>query len=63
MLFLAAGEQHVAGLDVAVDEPAAVRGVECRGDLADDPHCALRLSGPSRMRREQVRASTKRIAM
>jgi hypothetical protein len=34
-------EQDVAGLDVAVDEAAPVRGVERRADLADDPHRAL----------------------
>ena len=34
-------DQHVRRLDVAVDEPAAVRGVERGRDLPDDPHRAL----------------------
>ena len=37
LLVALAGEQDVAGLDVAVDEAAAVGGVERGGDLADDP--------------------------
>ena len=36
-------EQHVRGLDVAVDEPAGVRGVERGGDLPADRDGALRL--------------------
>ncbi len=33
-------EQDVRGLDVAVDDPARVRGVERAGDLGDDVHRA-----------------------
>ena len=35
------GDQHVGRLDVAVHEAAAVRGVERRRDLPDEPHGAL----------------------
>jgi hypothetical protein len=30
------GQQHVAGLDVAVDDSGGVRGAECREDLTSD---------------------------
>ena len=37
LLVALAGQQDVAGLHVAVDEAAAVGGIERGGDLADDP--------------------------
>ena len=39
---LLGAEQDVRGLDVAVDEPRRVRGVECRADLGDKPRGARR---------------------
>jgi hypothetical protein len=41
VLLALVGDQHVGGLDVAVDEPAAVRGVERAPDLPDDADGAL----------------------
>jgi hypothetical protein len=38
---LARAEQDVGGLDVAVDEPGGVGGVQRGADLLDDPHGAL----------------------
>jgi hypothetical protein len=40
---VAAGDQHVGRLDVAVHEAARVRGVQGRADLADDPRGTQRL--------------------
>ena len=48
LLVALAGEQDVAGLDVAVDEAAAVGGVERGGDLADDPDGAGRVAARPR---------------
>jgi hypothetical protein len=36
-------DEDVPRLDVAVDEPGAVRGVECAGDLADESDCTFRV--------------------
>ena len=46
-------DQHVAGFDVAVNEPGRVRGVQRRGDLRDDVHGPL--GGQGAALGEQVR--------
>ena len=38
-------DQDVARLDVAMDETALVRCVECVADLVDEPECTLRVEG------------------
>ena len=56
--------EHVGGLDVAVDEPAGVGGVERGGDLADDPHRAVgRELALVVQQVERSRPSTQRMAM
>ena len=45
---VAVGDEDVAGLDVAVDEPARVRGVQREADLADHPHAVSGSSRPVR---------------
>ena len=50
-------DQHVRRLDVAVHEPAPVRGVERAGDLPDDVHGALGIQALGGVdQRPQVRA-------
>ena len=64
LLVALAGQQDVAGLDVAVDEAAAVGGVERGGDLADDPDRARgRERALARTACSRSVPSTKRIAM
>ncbi len=56
-LLLRAGDQHVRGLDVAVDEPARVGGVERPADLGQDLGGALGGHGALALdHRAQVRA-------
>ena len=56
---VARAEQDVLGLDVAVDDPAPVGGVERGADLADEPRRPLGSSMPSRAHeRAQVGPST-----
>ncbi len=40
------GEQHVLGLDVAVDQAVGVRGVQCGRHLRDDGRRPPRREGP-----------------
>ena len=51
---IAGGDEHVAGLDVAVHEPERVRGVERRRDLVEQPR------GPRRRERDQRRPGSAR---
>ena len=57
MLLLPLRDQDVRRLDVAVHEPAPVRGVERAGDLPDDAHGALGIQALGGVdQRPQVRA-------
>ena len=49
-------DEDVSGLDVAVDEPTLVRGVERVRDLADEPHRTLRSKRPVVEQRAEVGA-------